>query len=716
LPTFNGSGVITGYTIPRPNVGDLLSDGTYNMVFNNYGSVTFSVAPTATFTVSGGVITGTTPGTGGSSNATASTGAGIRSALITWTGQRRMSNWMPSAWRSNAGTSMGGNITFQDCTVDLCNTGFKPISTAGCTLTIDNVSMDRIYQDYMAFSGMNPVIIRDCFGTRPFSNADAGDPHSDFIQLIHNGSGDWSGVVLERNIFATGNARGNMQGLFVADATTGYYVNPRIVGNVILTQGSINGLAVERPKDGFVFANLIVRFDPTSPRNTSTLASSLSSSDGDILFGSNIVESGTGYDAVVSDGGYPSVGLGLNGATVPYGDVFADHTATRLTKAQIVAAYTPKVAYSGRGPFGNTSYINHVNRTTNLDLEPTYCRFAALQSQSTSTVVTGDWSRIQGGPATGSISVAGGEYRFADDAAGANATAWTSTAGTYTRDKFVQPRHTTSGTGTTDTTTTLTFRSTYTATFVSTTASVLSFSLVDNGGVQYSNFSVGSLSGETGIRKVVIALRFKPDAVNSAANIFASTGAIAQRFWFPSTSAFRYQFQGTTRSLRPNITPTTNAQTHIITLDFTQADDTGCYWATLEDGVILNNTPGSGGSFTTSGGTASFSANGTGQMFVNDGAIGLFAESDGGGGIFDGAFSYFYMHWGDAGFTLPDITQSSVRNLFTADLIGANGEGPTGTTPKFYYTGNAAAWNAGIANLGSLTARPLNKATGGSYT
>jgi hypothetical protein len=54
-----------------------------------------------------------------------------------------------------------------------------------------------------------------------------------------------------------------------------------------------------------------------------------------------------------------------------------------------------------------------------------------------------------------------------------------------------------------------------------------------------------------------------------------------------------------------------------------------------------------------------------------------------------------------------------VRNAWLSSNIGANGQGPTGSQPKLYYTGTASEWNAGggLANKGSLTA-PLAKMAG----
>ena len=72
------------------------------------------------------------------------------------------------------------------------------------------------------------------------------------------------------------------------------------------------------------------------------------------------------------------------------------------------------------------------------------------------------------------------------------------------------------------------------------------------------------------------------------------------------------------------------------------------------------------------------------------------------------------MHYGDATVNLPDIANSTIRNNWSADLIGNNGQGPLGITPKLYFSGDASSWNAGLANKGSVSAT-LTKQTG-SYT
>jgi hypothetical protein len=249
---------------------------------------------------------------------------------------------------------------------------------------------------------------------------------------------------------------------------------------------------------------------------------------------------------------------------------------------------------------------------------------------------------------------------------------------------------------------------------------VSSFALVDNQGTAYS--TIARPTAETGLRKFLIAVRFRPDTITAGANILSHDNASVYRLWFPTVTALRFQLIGSPRcNLRPAFTQdVVETVTHFISLDLTNSTaNQGCIWATDTDGVLLNNSPGTGGTFDTrsvagSGtdyGSASLDLIGSGGFFGNTGTIGVFAEGDGGGTFLDGAIEFLWMDWGGAGYTLPDITQPSVRNNWTADLIGANGQGPTGSTPKLYYTGNAAEWNAGFNNLGSITAA-LTKGAG----
>ena len=257
-----------------------------------------------------------------------------------------------------------------------------------------------------------------------------------------------------------------------------------------------------------------------------------------------------------------------------------------------------------------------------------------------------------------------------------------------------------------------------------TSLSTASFVAIDNGGSARS--TVSALSADTGIRKVAIAFRMRPDAITAGANLFADSAASTFRVWFPTTGAFRGQFFVSTRvQLRPVLTPTTVMKTHIITLDFTNPNAAqGCSWATIEDGILLNNTTGSGGVFDSrsvagSGsdyGAASLQASGSASaLFHSSGDLGIFGESDGGGTLFDGAFEFMWIDWGGSGYTIPDITLASIRNKWAAGIIGANGNGPTGSQPKCFWTATdltEANSGGGMPNLGSISSKPLVKQAG----
>jgi hypothetical protein len=728
---------ISSLEVTRPFVGDLMADGTHNLDFTAAGGT----GATATFTVVAGFITSTNLTDGGTGYNTNS----HRTRRAIWTGQRRMMDWMPWGVRT-VSPGVLTNAQFLNCSWKTLTNAIKP-SIIETAISVVGCDFERVFMDYMSFGTTAPrpnyaITVTDNFGTLPFSaSGDAGDPHSDWIQLFMDdiatggmSTVDWEGLTFERNIFVDGVCRGGIQGAIISDAPNEVcYSNSRFVGNLIASKALTLGLGLGNPRDWYIRNNAFIRFDPTDTvNNLSAIRLTVPGgrdepggyfAGGNTLVGRNITEGleTNGY-------GLPQINilretntvLGNRGTTISYATVFAGHTGSRLTRAEVIAAYTPTVGYAGQGPFGQTAYINHATRTTDLSLEPTYVYFDALTSQTASTLVTSEWSRIIGGPSTRSISITGGEWREANDAIGTGATAWTSSGGTLTRGKFLQVRQTTSASSGAETVTDVTIGSAVYNWSVTTVAAA--FATVDNQATAYSR--VSPVSTDTGIRKLVLAFRMKLDAVTTNANLFSDTSASSCRVWFPTTGAYRAVFWASSRAvLRPVLTPDTSMKTHFITLDFTNTNaNQGCFWATAEDGVLLNNIPGtSGGTFDTrstagSGtdyGAASLNASGTGGLFQSTNQLGIFGEADGGGVLLDGACEFFWMDWGGSSYTIPDITNASVRNAWLSNNIGANGQGPTGSIPKLFYTGNAAAWNdaGGLANLGSLTA-PLVKQAG----
>lgn len=748
LPQFNSGGAVTSLIIQNSNVYGLMADGTYSLTFTAGSGYSFSVAPVASMTVSGGVITGTTITSGGSSTYTDAyngTTGGL-STIISWTGQRKMLDWLPDGIICSGGGGFNG-LSVTDCSFKTLCYAVRPTNISG-SLTVVGNDMRRIYSDFI-YAGITsdqspfPVTITDNFCTMPFSaSGDPGDPHSDWIQFTLDdigpsySSANWESIVIERNIAIDGNARGQMQGIFMSDAPNEIsFSGARVVGNAILSKKFGNGLLITNPKDVYVRSNLVARYDPTdTTNNTSTVNITIPAArdypgtyyaGGTSLIGANITEGlvNNGYSVPeINTSREANTILGLRGATIAYSSVFADHTATRDTLAQIVAAYAPKAAYAGKGPFANSSYINHAARTTDTTMEPTFVQFTDLTGQTASSVITSNWTKAIGGPATRAISVSGGgEYRTADDSSGTNATSWTSSSGTLTRGKYVQMR-VTSGTAGNTVTPTLTIGSeAYVWTVASASAS--SFVTIDNAATAYSRSDV--LDNESSLKKLVVAFRMRPDALTANAKFISDSVGSTLQVYMATTTAIRAQFFNSSRvSLRPTLTMTSSMRTHIITMDFSNANASqGCYWATIEDGVIMNNAPGAGGNFDTrttigSGtdyGAYSFSIVGAAALTSTVGRIGVFGESDGGGVLLDGAFEFLWIDWGGSGYTIPDVTNSSVRNLWTPGSIGANGQGPTGSSPKLYWTAaDLAEANSagGIPNRGSLSSKALIKQAG----
>lgn len=729
-PLFNASGVITGFEIPRPNVSGLLADGTYNMIFN--ASVT---GASATFTVSGGSIVSTSLTSGGTSAYTTTTGIGIRSAIISWTGQQRMINYLPFGFRSNS-TATFNNLTIERCRIQQVNSAIKV--GARSSMTVHDCDLDLVYQDFISLGTQTGYPITLSFNrmTRPFAKSgDPGDPHGDFNQFFMNDLNapftdtDWPRITIVGNFMTSAACRGTAQvGLFGENPSGIYYERPIVWGNFGGSGASL-GISFDGVEDALIGYNTIINGKhPTALGSgvniqVPTLANAANGAAGKSLLVDNIFElvsTGSAVAGAITQTG--NVLTGENGVSISYASVFASPASSQATLANAQTNYAAIGVAAGKGAF-NAPGVNFATKIMDWTAVPAWWRFESLGAQTLSTLVSSNWSTVIWGPSTDrSISITGGEYRIADDRLGTNAGAWTSSSGTIAEGKAVQVRHTTSGSGATSTTTTLTIGG-VSRTFVSTTVSAAAFVTIDNQATAYSRIS--TVSSDTAQRKLIMAFRMRADTLAINANLISDAAASTFRVWTPGTTSFRAQLLGATRAqLRPTLTANNAMKTHIISLDFTNTTaNQGCFWATIEDGVVANNGPGTGGTFDTRSvagtgtdyGSCTFNLSGAGSLLGSGNQIGIFGESDGGGVLFDGAFEFFWMDWGGAGYTLPDLTVSSVRNLWLADNIGSTGQGPTGSTPKLYYTATdltEANSGGGIPNKGTIASVPLIKQAG----
>jgi hypothetical protein len=713
LPTFDGTGAVVGSSISRDNVAGLMADGTYPLTFNNASGVTFSSAPTGwTMTVAGGVITNVTPGTGGASNASTITGVGVRSNLITWTGQRRMNAYMKFGVVRQSGITVTGLQTWIDCDfVDLLN-AIKFIPTGGAY--IEGCTFQRVYMDTISLGIASdgatggPVTVRFNTFMQGFSRqGDAGDPHADMmLQMFMDDLGgvqtsaDWGPITVEGNVVFDGNTRGHGQMILMADNPQNiYYKDVRIVGNIGLSKLSTVGVQSEGMRNGYIYRNTIARFayDATENVGTSVNCSITPAQPGwnpvgeQTFFDSNISESFSGMDGGMTTGN--GIVLGSQGASIPYATVFAAPPTAAAgsgtwptTRAGVVAAFSPTAGYVGKGAAGSDGYIDYVARTINTAMEPVFVKFTNLSNQVVGSSVSSEWRKILGGPATGTYTVTNGTVQFADDVTGTGATAAT-TSGSYTRGKYMRLNLTNSASGSTATTATITFNGTWARSFASTTVSAASYPVVamDSTTPDLFRRASGTLGADANVGTIALT-RFKMAAPPAAVEtIFGSSSG---------TARVQVQLVGTTGKLRINLYNGTSQLWRIesnINVCDGVARDILISWDTAQTvesagrSVYIDGLPDSSSAATwgTGGQVVSYSASLNAYQF----------GPATGNNIEIGAF---YLNVA----ARVDLTDAANRAKFGADLIGTNGTGPTGAQPVIFLVGNDAQWNAGL-NRGS---------------
>lgn len=712
LPVFDGTGAVVNYTISRNNVAGLMADGTHPLTFTNDG-VTFSTLPTGwTMTVSGGIITDVTKGTSGASNATSTTGVGIRSKIITWDGQQRMIDYLKyGVRRDGSSVNVTGLQSWIDCDfADLANAvKFTPpggVYFEGCTFS-------RIYMDTIALGLAShtdvggPVTVRFNTCSQGFSaQGDPGDPHADMmLQMFMDDQGtttstDWGPVTVEGNVVFDGNTRGHGQMILMADNPQNiYYKDVRIVGNIGLSKVSTVGMQSEGIRNGYIYRNTIARFtyDDANNADTSVNCSITPPSTGwnpvgeQTFFDSNIAESFSGMDGGVTTGN--GVMLGSRGASIAYATVFASPPTAAAgsgtwptTRADVVAAFSPTAGYVGKGAGGSDGYIDYTARTINTSMEPIFVKFTSLSNQVAGSAVSSEWRKILGGPATGTYTVTNGTAQFADDAAGTNATAAT-TSGSYTRGKYMRLNLTNSASGSTATTATITFNGTWARSFASTTASTASYPVValDSTTPDLFRRASGTLGTDANVGTIALT-RFK---------MAAPPGAVQTIFGASSgTARVQVQLVSTSGKLRINLFNGVSVLWRIesnmnvcdgVARDILVSWDTSQTAESAGRSVYIDGLPdnSSAALWGTGGQVVSYSAS------VNAYQFGPAT----GNNIEIGAF---YLNVA----ARVDLTDASNRAKFAPDLIGTNGTGPTGAQPVIFLVGNDTQWNAGL-NRGS---------------
>lgn len=516
-------------------------------------------------------------------------------------------------------------------------------------------------------------------------------PHADAIQITTNADDDAIGpdnITIEGNRILGGGSRSEMAA-FLARSTLTHIKNPKVCGNWRVTGdgfGDDSAPGVLDVQGAYVFGNLASGVNPGSGLSTTARVYTKTGAPKSFI-GGNIAN-------VIDTSGPKEVGtnVALANTLGAAQAQFDGPTFAPTTYDEIATKYKTKIG----APLDHLrDYVDFTARTLDRTLEPSFLGYDNFTGQLTGAVCTTPWRKLRGGGAGRTLVPGTGvEYRLADDAAGANPTSWGTTPGVVDEGRYVQARKTASGSGSTTVTATLTVGG-WANSFDITTASVAVFSEIDNGGTAYSVRS-GTPPNVAGNTWLILSTRFKHDTVGAGNQALLTQG---------SGSAMHIEMRGGTNyrvrlksSLDLNaslaVVPDTTWHQIIVAIDLTQTDPL----EVLK--VYIDGSPVS------TSGTPTIPITGLMTFNQNDFAdLALMGNSAAAPGVsvFDGKMSYDYRHWGTGAIPF-DIDDSAHRDRFSADLIdtGGAGYGPTGTQPKVYLNGNAAAYNAGIANAGSL--------------
>jgi hypothetical protein len=715
-PTVDGSGTITALVASRRNVD--LADGNYAVIFDGSAGGASGTGASADFDVVSGVITSINNLVGGSGYVQSGVGR-----ICSWTGQEKAGEYFKYGIQAyNPGGDGGppnitGQLTIEDCTFSLLGEGVKIGAWMASTgrMQIRRNTFDLIYQDSVSFAiGLAPpenIDVSFNFRTRPiFSPGDPGDPHADVVQVFADDDVTipspeiTEGLIpidIYGNVGIIGAARGQFQGVMLTDipagdpdtAFTAGALGLGVTANFFLMRGHGNGVSCSGSRWLPFAANTIVAWDTAESGNTIVISSDASVYPGTIV-ANNISEGYAGASDPDSDFlTWPNVTVDRDGSPLSYATVFDDPDSLPATVAAAQTAYTPLVAYEGKGAVG---LVDFAAQTIDLSQMPTMTWFPVETGATVDTVYTSAASRILGGTASVTITPGTGtEWRVADnEAMDSNPTSWSSSVATGDyRGKFLQLRRTSSASGSTTVYATADLNGTE-ASFSITTASLASFSEVNNDSAAYSVRTAPTL--ESSLTRFILVFRYRgPTTPTSNIRILGGGTPAQFQIYNPSATTLRGQLGSSTIwQYRADTTPDDEWHTHFIKGDVHLGDTDLSAQQWWLDGTLLGKVDpsafASGSTFTTA------------NIFSGAG-LGIFAEGDGASVVNGGDMAFVWMHWGDNTLTMPDFSDAGVRDGFTADNINlTNGSGALGYQPKIFLTGDAAAWNAGLSNGGSL--------------
>ncbi|MDZ4321731.1 MAG: hypothetical protein U1A07_23340, partial [Phenylobacterium sp.] len=359
--------------------------------------------------------------------------------------------------------------------------------------------------------------------------------------------------------------------------------------------------------------------------------------------------------------------------------------------------------YKADGPLAHLrGAIDYATGDIDETAYPAFLGFTNRTDVPIGVAVLSGWARLHGGGAGQAIIPGPGvRYQISNSADGAGASLLSAEAGLVDEGQFVQVEWAPASTGSTTVAHEISVGGTVLENSTR-TASLLSFPTVDNQSAAYS--TVGAIPSAPARRKLLLVTRFKFDSVPAVNQSVLNVGNVLGQLGLVSPGGSNIRFQminsGVIRASSV-ATPGTGWHEMFVAVDFTQTDPNNVFTWYDNDAPV----PLASGAVITTTGSQSFNAS-------DLSGFGVFARANG-SEIMDGKIEYVWAHMGDASWAMPDIRDAAVRDRWTADLIGTQGEGPIGAVPSIYFAGAASDWNApgGLANKGSLVL-PLSKQTG----
>ena len=251
-----------------------------------------------------------------------------------------------------------GNITVTNCRIEWGDSLINiKVDRPGSQSIISDSQLAYFYGDALAVTiapnDPRPVRISDNFIHSSVGLAtDSANPHVDAIRLQGSTSAvsDWENILIERNIILQGDARGDMQAIFLDDMKTssgdsGFQFSATIRHNLVAIDFSVHGITVIQAKDCLVENNTVISFDRGSTNDPSIfLASSglqtATSGDGNVI--RNCIADNIG-DSVETLSTTNNFEAGLNGSTIDYLTLFDGPTFAPTTQEEAKTLLNPKV-------------------------------------------------------------------------------------------------------------------------------------------------------------------------------------------------------------------------------------------------------------------------------------------------------------------------------------------------------------------------------------